>query len=306
MVINKCINVKNTNKKLTNTYKYVAYGSNLFKEQMDYRCKESKYISSGFILGHKLIFNDVATIKKSKKGKTPAVMFEITGRDKIILDNFEGAPYCYKWEKVLYIDSQTGETCEAYTYIKNNKECILPETEYLSKIIQGYRDYCLPIKYLLKAIQETWFDDYYTEDYILYGAYGSNLNMDDMLNYRCPKSIPFGTATLNNYELFYSGCASIRQKKGAKCPIGLWLIHWSDIDALDGYEGFPNFYGKKYFNLNIKDTQQPVMVYVMNGNDSDFAPSIGYADCIKNGYIDFGMDLTPLYDSLKKYKLGVM
>ena len=67
---------------------YFAYGSNLNHEQMQERCKDSKYIKNVFLEGYKLSFcavsrsYGVANIVKKTGSKVPGGLWKISARDE--------------------------------------------------------------------------------------------------------------------------------------------------------------------------------------------------------------------------------
>ena len=134
---------------------YFAYGSNLNHAQMRLRCKGSKYKKKFILKKYKLIFSyhdpkepyRYANIKKRKGSNVPGAIWNITKRDEIELDRYEGVRFgsydkkyfSIKGKKVLvYIQSK---------YTKKN-----PHSRYLHTIIQGYKDCNLDINYLKKKI----------------------------------------------------------------------------------------------------------------------------------------------------------
>ena len=132
----------------------------------------------------------------------------------------------------------------------------------------------------------------------LYIAYGSNINLEQMA-YRCPTAKRFGTAILNDYELQFKQVATIAPKKNSEVPVLLWELSPNDEKALDKYEGYPNFYRKEYFEVEIKGKTYEAMVYVMNGNRPLMEPSEFYYNAIEKGYLDNGLDTKYLEQALK-------
>ena len=134
----------------------------------------------------------------------------------------------------------------------------------------------------------------------LYGAYGSNLNMQQMA-LRCPRAIPVGSFTLKGWELKFRGVADIEQSDNAEVPIGLWKITQACEHALDIYEGYPHLYGKQICTVkSIKEKlgSDSVMIYMMN-REEVYPPSMPYLDCIMQGYEDFGLDVDYLRYAIK-------
>jgi gamma-glutamylcyclotransferase (GGCT)/AIG2-like uncharacterized protein YtfP len=128
---------------------YFAYGSNLSKKQMSARCPDSKPKISVILPNYKLIFagysrnwnGGTASIKPFKGQRVNGAIYEISEKDLIKLDKFENYPLLYDRIKVTTW-TDTGDPVEAITYIKKEQS---PETkpsrEYLSLIMQGYRDW---------------------------------------------------------------------------------------------------------------------------------------------------------------------
>ena len=138
----------------------------------------------------------------------------------------------------------------------------------------------------------------------LYFAYGSNLNLDQMVR-RCPDADPVGALALPNWKLVFRGVADIVPADGEAVQGGLWKITPECERALDRYEGydaeFPDsgMYSKKYVLVDgLPDGETTVMFYVMN-SQGIYPPSHGYFAGVKDGYRDFGLPLPPLMAALK-------
>jgi len=121
----------------------------------------------------------------------------------------------------------------------------------------------------------------------LYGAYGSNLNKDQM-RFRCPKATPVASYGLDGYALKFRGVADIQESTwNDYVPLGLWRITNTCEKALDRYEGVENgFYEKKFVHTHYGK----VMYYVMCQQDSIYPPSDAYLNGIATGYFDFKLD----------------
>lgn len=123
----------------------------------------------------------------------------------------------------------------------------------------------------------------------LYFAYGSNLNKNQMA-VRCPTARAVGSAMIYGWELVFRGVADIKKSKDPNMllPIGIWEIEPEDEKALDAYEGYPNLYGKR--------TVAGIMTYTMH-TDIIAPPSTSYFNTILEGYRNFGLDTSYLYDA---------
>jgi gamma-glutamylcyclotransferase (GGCT)/AIG2-like uncharacterized protein YtfP len=133
----------------------------------------------------------------------------------------------------------------------------------------------------------------------LYGAYGSNMNLEQM-SHRCSKAKVVGTGILEGYKLTfrgrYKGVANIEPCKDKQVPIVLWEITEDCEKALDLYEGFPDLYVKKEVQVKVKGKLKLAMVYIVAREYTNMAaaPTEYYFNVISRGYFDNDIDLKPL------------
>ena len=123
----------------------------------------------------------------------------------------------------------------------------------------------------------------------LYFAYGSNLNVEQM-SYRSPTAKPLGSAYFPGWRLVFRGVADIEVGEPEDMlPVGIWEIGPEDEVALDRYEGVKHgLYRKVIIN--------GMMTYQMNHSGYAY-PDIGYFNTILQGYRDFGLDESELYNA---------
>ena len=141
-----------------------------------------------------------------------------------------------------------------------------------------------------------------------YIAYGSNLNVNQMI-YRCPDAVVIGTAVIHDYKLVFrgnsrSGVANIEPCAGESVPVGIWAISPSGEQSLDRYEGYPWLYEKKTFSLPVNGRTVKAMAYVMTPGHKITVPTQYYLDTIREGYLDFGFDETPLLEAAANAQKG--
>ena len=123
----------------------------------------------------------------------------------------------------------------------------------------------------------------------LYMAYGSNLNKQQMSE-RCPTARAVGSAMIYGHELVFRGVADIAKSNASMyIPVGIWEIEESDERALDIYEGVS---GGLYKQMKIAG----IMTYKMNSKQIA-RPTSYYFNTILEGYHDFGLDTSLLYDA---------
>lgn len=132
----------------------------------------------------------------------------------------------------------------------------------------------------------------------LYIAYGSNINLEQMAN-RCPNSKIIGKEMLKDYELEFRGVATIVPKENTEVPVLIWEIDGRDEHSLDKYEGFPNYYRKELFEIDVNGEKKECMAYLMNSGHIS-PPMSYYYNVIKQGYEANDMDTRYLRAALEK------
>ena len=138
-----------------------------------------------------------------------------------------------------------------------------------------------------------------------YLAYGSNLHVAQMQR-RCPGAKAVGTAWLEGWRLAFRGSKTgayltIIPDRRARTPVGVWEITDEHELALDVYEGFPVFYFKREFELDMEplrasDKPRRIvgMAYIMDPARPAGVPTQRYVDVCSVGYACFGFAKEPL------------
>lgn len=138
---------------------------------------------------------------------------------------------------------------------------------------------------------------------MLYLAYGSNLNVEQMSR-RCPGAQIVGKGLLKDWALVFRVHATIEPRKGATVPFAVWEITPEDEASLDRYEGFPRYYVKKLIPVTYTDwsngsvVNDRAMVYIMTQGRPITAPTGVYYHTIYEGYEWFGLDRRVLKNAL--------
>ena len=141
-----------------------------------------------------------------------------------------------------------------------------------------------------------------------YIDYGSNLTVRQM-RMRCPDAVIIGTAFIPDYRLLFKGSKSgnyltIEPHSGSRVPVAVWAVSARDERQLDIYEGFPDFYYKKGFPLEVKLSETgkirklTAFAYIMHEERKLGMPSSLYLQTCGTGYRDFGFDLQYLLDAM--------
>ena len=137
---------------------------------------------------------------------------------------------------------------------------------------------------------------------MLYIAYGSNMNLPQMA-YRCPNSKVVCNGKMNGWKLVFNIHADVIKTNNENdfVPVVVWDIADCDWDRLDMYEGYPHYYVKEVVDVVLDNgNTEEAVVYVMADNKNGICPPYkDYFNCIKEGYIDNGIDVTYLHDALE-------
>ena len=128
---------------------YFAYGANLNLQGMQFRCPAAKPVSAFLLHDWCLAFSGVATIQPRPGASVPGALWEITSECEDNLDVFEGFPFLYS--KVYLAQSNM----EFMAYVMNDDPPALPNRSYFNTILEGYRDWDLPVSELHRAREST-------------------------------------------------------------------------------------------------------------------------------------------------------
>jgi len=143
---------------------YLAYGSNLNVEQMQYRCPTAKVAGTAIIKGYELLFKgsktgSYLTIEKCEDEYVPVGVWEVTERDERNLDRYEGYPsFYYKKEIDVILKSPTGKRkkIKAFVYIMHETHPLgLPSPYYVRTCLFGYNAFGFKQSHLMKAIEKS-------------------------------------------------------------------------------------------------------------------------------------------------------
>lgn len=126
---------------------YVAYGSNLNKRQMKYRCPNAKPVCSGVLKDYELLFKGsmtgaYATVEPKEGSSVPVGLWEISKTDEKYLDRYEGFPSFY-YKKIVDVHTECG-IIPAMVYIMHENRPIGQPSELYSEVcLEGYDDFGL-------------------------------------------------------------------------------------------------------------------------------------------------------------------
>ncbi len=143
---------------------YLAYGSNLNKAQMSFRCPHAKAVGTSEIKDYRLLYKgshsgSYLTIEKKEGMSVPVAVWLVDDRDEKNLDQYEGYPsFYYKKDMKLKVELYDGnkEDLECFVYIMHEKRPFgIPSEYYVDRCKEGYEDFGFAVKVLDKALEDT-------------------------------------------------------------------------------------------------------------------------------------------------------
>ena len=130
----------------------------------------------------------------------------------------------------------------------------------------------------------------------LYGAYGSNLNINQM-HKRCPDSYPICSIYIEGWNLVFKGVADLEKKPGSISLMGLYEITKSSEKFLDIYEEYPLVYNKTKIKKKIEGSVREIMFYTMNKKYKYATPTVKYFKVIEEGFKNWNGSINLLQNS---------
>ena len=144
---------------------YLAYGSNLNKEQMAHRCPGAEPIGAALINDYELVFRrGYLTIEPHEGAAVPVGIWRISDENEKALDRYEGFPKFYRKEYFnipFWMPGNKGENEHCLAYIMQDGHPLeVPSDYYFYTVLQGYRDFDIDRAPLIAAYERVkWPDD---------------------------------------------------------------------------------------------------------------------------------------------------
>lgn len=143
---------------------YVAYGSNLNKQQMKGRCPDAKFVGTGVIENYELQFKGSlygahATIAPKEGASVPVGLWTIQSRDESRLDMYEGyrkTGYRYYDKEQVRVNMTNGGNVIGMVYIMDQKmDFGQPTPGYYDTVREGYANCGLDETVLEQALNSS-------------------------------------------------------------------------------------------------------------------------------------------------------
>lgn len=140
---------KLTKEQLQQKVLYFAYGSNMHQPRLEQRVGDVKLIATYELHNHKLTFDagsqcSYANVKECEGETCEGVIFEMTYRQLLILDRYEGL---YERRKVLYSERRLHfYVCDYYRYERRQPSLTM---EYYALLMLGCTEHNLKKSYVI-------------------------------------------------------------------------------------------------------------------------------------------------------------
>jgi gamma-glutamylcyclotransferase (GGCT)/AIG2-like uncharacterized protein YtfP len=131
---------------------YIAYGSNINKEQMRFRCPTATLAGKSALKDYELLFREgVACVEPKPGGRVPVLLWKLKPRDEYILDQYERR---YHQEEMTV--PLNGKPTAAMIYMMDEGYMLSPpNAQYYNTILRGYRAAGFDRRILDAAVHES-------------------------------------------------------------------------------------------------------------------------------------------------------
>ena len=149
---------------------------------------------------------------------------------------------------------------------------------------------------------------------MLYAAYGSNLNKEQMAE-RCPDAVYIGKAYLRDYKLNFRKSQkgyylTIDKSEGGEVPVAVYWISEKDIEYLRIKEGCGNTECYKEISISLEiitksgktSREEGVITYQLPETRPEGIPSDDYVERCRIGYRQHRFHILPFDTAYKHVK----
>ncbi len=139
---------------------YFAYASNMNHAQMKERCPGGRFLKPAVLSGYRFVYDGysvarqgaTANIVNSGVDRVLGALFEITEKDRLELDAYEGYPKAYDRKDVEVRDGE-GKAYKAMAYFRTGRALGKPHPDYEKVVLEGAKDCGLPEDYVDKYLR---------------------------------------------------------------------------------------------------------------------------------------------------------
>ncbi len=143
---------------------YFAYGSNMSREQMRERCRDSEFVCVAILHGYRFVYDgksktwgnrSVANIVPDSDGVVYGALYRISENDERNLDKCEGYYSGIYNKKVVKVKDLGGKEYKAMVYYREPLEEGKPSEEYEKTVVNAAIELQLPEEYINNFLRKS-------------------------------------------------------------------------------------------------------------------------------------------------------
>lgn len=141
---------------------YIIYGRHLSKNHMRKYCQTANPIAVATLKDYQLVFQSreygagaIANVIPAMGQEVPVVIWELSEQDERHMDIDQGTGEGLRRKETVDIEVN-GKTLQAQIYVMDPGPYGVPTDRYLQPMVEGYRDFGLPVKALNDAISHAY------------------------------------------------------------------------------------------------------------------------------------------------------
>lgn len=130
-----------------------AYGHNTNTETIKHRCPNAKLVGTGVLENFEMTFNKFSNIQNHDGHKVYGIVWSVSHRDLLTLDNDEDLHQHYNRIPVEVHTKHGTIAASAYVMDPDYNPQVPPPKDYVNHIVQGYKEHGLPVEQIKQALQ---------------------------------------------------------------------------------------------------------------------------------------------------------
>lgn len=257
-------------KRLQGRQLYFAYGSNLSSRQMLRRCPSARSVGRGYLDRWRIAFDGysaswggaVADVVRDDKSWVEGVLYEMSARDVLKLDTYEGCPTSYVRRR-LHVTLASGKQRAAFVYVQSGfpRRVTRVSDKYFKAVYDAYRRLGFDNEWLLLAKRECNTREAEAPPTHRVFVYGSLLSGEPNNDLLFEASLEKEAYTKGHFSLYSLGAYPCMTPGGDTEVYGeVYQVDDATLARLDRLEGHPSLYQRTAVSLRNGDT---VEAYLM-------------------------------------------
>lgn len=136
------------------TLHYFAYGHNTDSSEFKRRCPSAEYVGVGKLNNFYLDFRKYANIVSDESKKVYGVVWNITHKDLLALDQDEEYHKHYNRIPVNIYTKKGTVACTTYIMDPDFNPAKTVKKDYIQKLVIGYKEHHIPLEQIKQALKK--------------------------------------------------------------------------------------------------------------------------------------------------------